>query len=239
MLLLAACSTEKAAPPSSEFSLRTSRGNLTLPLYKTTQPARANILLASGDGGWTKLESKMAWALASSGFRVAGWDCSKYAKLGQYDRTQLSRDMGEAVRQMQKECGSERQPVILAGFSTGAEQVVAVASNGAARPKNLDGLLLLSPGHRGRYGINMSDLMGVTPQGPDTFALVEMAPDLKGLRVYQIHGEHDPLDQTEWLDSLDVPHQLAVYPDGWHLFRGAPPDFLAMVSKGARWILND
>lgn len=180
----------------------------------------------------------MATALAASGFCVVGWDCSKYAKLGKYDRSQLSRDMGEALQQIQHRCGTGQLPVVLAGFSTGAEQVVAVASNGAQRPANLAGLLLLSPGERGRYGITTSDLLGITPKGPDTFSLAEMAPGLKGLRVYQIHGEHDPLDQTEWLHFLEVPHHLAVYPNGWHLFRGAPPDFLDLIRSGVRSVLD-
>ena len=80
--------------------------------------------------------------------------------------------------------------------------------------------------------------MGLTPKGPNTFALADMASGLDGLRIFQIHGEHDPLAQTAWLEHLKAEHKLEVYPDGWHLFRGAPPDFLELVSKGASWILH-
>lgn len=196
------------------------------------------MLLASGDGGWSGFEEKIGGELASRGFRVVCWDCQKYAALGSYDRKLLSTDMIAAIQAAGVAGTTIGKPLILAGYSTGAEQVVAVAS-GPWRPPQVAGLLLISPGWRGRYGISLCDRMGLPPKGSDTFSLQDLSSHLENLRIYQIHGEHDPLDQTAWLQGLKVPHKLAVYPDGWHLFKGGPPDFLTMVAKGTAWILHE
>ncbi|MFZ4483069.1 MAG: AcvB/VirJ family lysyl-phosphatidylglycerol hydrolase [Chthoniobacterales bacterium] len=238
MVFVAACSSHKLPSAAEIATVPTSRGEFSVGIFPAAHPARGLVLLASGDGGWTDFEEKISRTLAERGFSVAGWDCRKYADLGTYDRARLLEDANAALAQAAKSVEEKNLPILLVGFSTGAEQVVALAS-GEDRPASLAGLLVMAPGDRGRYGITLSDLMGLPPTGPDTFALKDLRKGLKGLRIYQIHGEHDPLDQTEWLDGLGVPHQLAVYPDGWHQFKGGPPDFLAMVAAGASWILND
>lgn len=238
MLLVAACSSHKLKPDARPNMLHTPRGEFHVTIYAAQPEPKAVALLASGDGGWTDLEEKMARTLAAKHFNVVGWDCRDYAKLGKYDRQTLSADVQSALEIADTTDGGRKLPVVLVGFSTGAEQMIAVAASDK-RPRGLRGLLVLAPGHRGRYGIELSDLMGIPPKGPDTFSLEEMAHGLKGLRIYQIHGEHDPLSQTSWLDKLNTPHKLEIYPDGWHLFRGGPPDFLALVGKGAAWVLHD
>jgi hypothetical protein len=75
--------------------------------------------------------------------------------------------------------------------------------------------------------------MGIKPLGKGSFGLSDLAPGAEGLRVVQIHGEHDPLDSTEWLGHLNTPHQLKIYPGGWHFFKDGPPDFLKLLAPMA------
>lgn len=237
-LFLIACTGNHKLPSTARVeSLPTPRGAFALSIFDATPPPKAVALLASGDGGWSDLEEKIARTLSAQGITVVGWDCRKYADLGRYDRDRLCADVQDALTQGGPSAGHHTLPALLIGFSTGAEQMVSVAAS-PTRPHALRGVLLLAPGHRGRYGIELADLMGLTPKGPDTFSLEEMAPGLDGLRIFQIHGEHDPLAQTTWLNHLRTDHKLAVYPDGWHLFRGAPPDFLELVETGVSWILH-
>lgn len=235
---MAACSSHGLKPDARPEVLRTPRGEFHLTVYSARTKPRAVALLASGDGGWTDLEEKMARTLAAQGFNVVGWDCRDYAKLGTYDRAMLCKDVDAAIAKADENEHGRLLPAILVGFSTGAEQMISVAASDS-RPRGLRGLLVLAPGHRGRYGIELSDLMGIPPKGPNTFSLEEMAPSLAGLRIFQINGEHDPLSQTSWLEKLNTEHKLEVYPDGWHLFRGGPPDFLELVGNGASWVLHD
>lgn len=238
LTLLAACSSHKLPSQARPVVLQTARGPFSVSVYDDEVPPKSLALLASGDGGWSDLEEKMSRTLAAQGLCVIGWDCRNYAKLGPYDRKRLCEDVRSALTEAEKSTGRNSLPVLFVGFSTGAEQMISVAASDT-RPSALRGLLVLAPGHRGRYGIELSDLMGIQPKGPNTFSLEEMVPSLTGLRIFQIHGEHDPLSQTSWLDKLHTEHRLEVYPDGWHLFRGGPPDFLDLVARGASWVLHD
>jgi pimeloyl-ACP methyl ester carboxylesterase len=168
---------------------------------------------------------------------VAGWDCRKYADAGLYDQKTLATDFAIVLVEARRVFELKTDlPVVFAGYSTGAEQVVAAAAF-IRRPSRLDGLLLIAPGERGRYGLTTSDLMGVTPRGKGTFALGDFAAAMTGLRIVQIHGEHDPLDSTEWLALLKVPHELKVFPNGWHFFGGGPTEFLKMLDDAIDWII--
>lgn len=193
------------------------------------------VLFASGDGGWKGFEDRICQSLARQGYCVVGWDCLAYSKPGFYDQKTLASDFDTAIRSGAKAVGAPRAPLVMAGYSTGAEQVVAAAA-ASQRPSGLCGVVAIAPGWRGRYGITTSDLMGIAPSGEASFALEEHAPGLAGLRFFQIHGEHDPLAQTDWLKTLTIPHKLAVYPNGWHTFGGGPEDFQTLVCQAVGWV---
>lgn len=237
-LLLQGCASGPTSKAFTPLDVPGARGPLPVYLYKPTSPFRGVVLFASGDGGWKSFEDKICQELAVNGFCVIGWDCRKYADAGAYTQAILMADFAAAIREGSRAAGSPDKPLILAGFSTGAEQAVAAAA-GKPRLSGLRGVLVIAPGERGRYGITTSDLMCITPQGEGSFALTEHSPGLAGLRLFQIHGEHDPLSQTHWLGSLTIPHKLKVYPNGWHTFQGGPPDFLALVVKAADWLLDE
>jgi type IV secretory pathway VirJ component len=221
-----------------ELGAGLSSQRMSVRLYSPAMPCRAVILFASGDGGWTSFEDRICRSLSSRGFAVAGWDFLRYAKAGAYDQRMLSADFSAVLEETKRALGiAGPVPVIFAGYSSGAEQAAAAGAF-APRPPGLAGLLLISPGERGRYGISLSDLMGFTPRGAGSFAMADLAPSLSELRIVQIHGEHDPLDSTEWLKRLDATHDLKTYPGGWHFFKGGPPDFLRMLDDAIDWILE-
>ena len=206
-------------------------------IYEAEKRCRALVLFASGDGGWKAFEDKICRYLASQGLCVVAWDCRKFADPGLYDQKVLAAGFAAALDEARRVNGVRDVPVVFAGYSTGAEQAVAAAAVSPRQPK-LVGLLIIAPAERGRYGITMSDLMGIKPVGEGSFGLSDLAQGVEGLRVVQIHGEHDPLDSTEWLGHLNTPHQLKIYPDGWHFFKDGPPDFLELLADAIDWILS-
>ncbi len=149
---------------------------------------------------------------------MVGWDCRKFADPGPYDQKVLAAGFAAALDEASRINGVRDVPVIFSGYSTGAEQAVAAAAAIPRQPK-LVGLLIIAPAERGRYGSTTPDLMGIKPTGKGSFGLSDLVPGMTGLRIVQIHGEHDPLDSTEWLGHLNTPYQLKIYPDGWHFFK--------------------
>jgi phosphatidylglycerol lysyltransferase len=234
---LSSCGGKHDAFGGEETILKLARMSFPVRIYEAAGDCRALVLFASGDGGWKAFEDKICRYLASQGFCVVGWDCRKFADPGLYDEKVLAAGFAAAVEEAKRINGLGDVPVVFAGYSTGAEQAVAAAA-ASPRQARLVGLLIIGPGQRGRYGITLSDLMGINPVGEGSFGLSDLAEGIEGLRVVQIHGEHDPLDSTEWLKHLNTPYQLKIYPDGWHFFRDGPPDFLKLLADAIDWILN-
>lgn len=234
---LSSCGGKRDAFGGEETILELARMSFPVRIYKAVGDCRALVLFASGDGGWKAFEDKICHYLASQGFGVVGWDCRKFADSGLYDQNILGVGFAAAIDEAKRINGLEDVPVVFAGYSTGAEQAVAAA---AANPRQakLVGLLIIAPAERGRYGITLSDLMGINPVGEGSFGLSDLDEGIEGLRVVQIHGEHDPLDSTEWLKHLNTPHQLKIYAGGWHFFKDGPPDFLKLLADAIDWILN-
>jgi phosphatidylglycerol lysyltransferase len=234
---LSSCGGEDGSFGGQETVLKLPRMSFPVRIYEADERCRALVLFASGDGGWKAFEDKICRYFASRGLCVVGWDSRKFADPGLYDQKVLAAGFAAALEEARRINEVGDVPVIFSGYSTGAEQAVAAAAASPREPK-LIGLLIIAPAERGRYGITMSDLMGIEPVGKGSFGLSDLAQGVEGLRVVQIHGEHDPLDSTEWLGHLNTPHQLKVYPDGWHFFKDGPPDFLKLLADAIEWILS-
>jgi hypothetical protein len=112
------------------------------------------------------------------------------------------------------------------------------AATDASRPTHLSGLLLAAPGERGRYGITTSDLLGKTPQGPNTFALADLGKELRGLPVAQFSAGLDPLDNTSWLDAYTGPKKIYHMSGMLHDMGGAGPAFQSKLDEALSWTLN-
>jgi len=236
-MLVSACTWHKAPMPAPSVSIPTKHGEFSVQVFAPSDEMKALVVFGAGDGGWSYFEDRIARALAAEGYAVVGWDCRAYAKLGSYSQQDLAVDVNTAIQKGQAFLKGEQSPIVLGGWSTGAEQMIAVAAS-PHRPKETTGLLILAPGERGRYGITMTDLLGLTPRGPDTFALADMAKHLEGLRVVQFHGEKDMLDQTSWLKKLTAPHHLEVYPNAGHDFDGASLAFLEQLCQKMAWLIH-
>ena len=234
---ISGCGSKDGRFGGEETVLKLPRMPFSVRIYQAHTGCRALVLFASGDGGWKAFEDKICRYLASQGFCVVGWDSRKFADPGFYDQKVLAAGFAAALDEARRISGVRDVPVVFSGYSTGAEQAVAAAAVSPRQPKLL-GLLIIAPAERGRYGITLSDLMGIQPVGEGSFGLSELAQRVDGLRVVQIHGEHDPLDSIEWLGHLNTPHQLRTYPDGWHFFKDGPPDFLKLLADAIDWILS-
>jgi hypothetical protein len=196
---------------------------------------RAVIFFGSGDRGWGGWEDAVSRAMAFEGYDVVGIDSNLYA-LTDYDLGILEADYTLLAQQVEAPYGNHPPPLILGGWSTGAEMAVA-AAGGPHPPPGVVGLLLLSPGDRSRYGLHASDRLDLTPTGPGTFALADFAPNLRNLRVLQWHAGLDVLDSVTWLQTLAAPHKEMVFPGVWHDFNGPSEIFVQEMARSIAWLL--
>jgi hypothetical protein len=223
-------------PTRLELTVPLARGDFTVLRFPSAQPVtKAIILFGSGDGGWrSDFEERVARGLQQQGYDVIGIDCAASARTD-YDLPTLQADFARIAQAAEAPFGTQAPQLIVGGYSMGAEQAIAVAG-GPNRPPGLSGLLLISPVSRGRYGLRPLDQVDVPPSGPGTFALADFAGSLGTLRVAQWHGGWDPTDSVAWLSQVRAPHRELVYPEAWHNFRSACPDFLQKLGESAAWV---
>jgi hypothetical protein len=226
-------------PDRTNESLPLKRGPFDVWLYRPGDPAfaahpRAVIVFGSGDGGFDGWEDRVCRALQAFGCQIIGFDCAHYSKTD-YDLPTLQADMN-TISHAFIGTGSA-PPIILGGWSMGADQAVA-AAGGPDRPGGLTGLLVISPSARSRYGLRVPDRFDVPPTGPGTFALEDFATRLNGLRVAQWDGNLDLLDSDAWLRDVTTTHQAFLFKLGFHDYAGASDAFLVQLKKSVAWILT-
>ncbi|MEY3897895.1 MAG: hypothetical protein RLZZ214_3416 [Verrucomicrobiota bacterium] len=210
-------------------------------LYYAADHPKGILIVATGDGGWSnQWEEPVARHAAAAGFAVGGWNCRKFADSRSFDQAKLVESFNAAVVAVRNRAGLAADcPVWFSGWSTGAEwSVVAAAS--PDREKHLVGVLAVSPGDRSRYGITKSDLLGVRPEGPGSYALADFAPALGDVRIVQFSGGLDVLDDIRWIEKLkaDTPHKLVEIPDTTHDMNGAGERFLSEFDMAIQWMLD-
>lgn len=210
-------------------------------LYYAADQPKGILIVATGDGGWSdQWEEPVALHAAAAGYAVGGWDCRKFADTRTFDQAKLVESFNAAVSAVRKRAGLPADgPVWFAGWSTGAEWAIAAAAS-PDREKHLVGILAVAPGGRSRYGISKSDLLGIDPAGPDTYALLDLARQLQGVRLVQFAGELDVLDDTEWIKSMPaaVPHKLVEIPGASHDMDGAGDRFMTEFDMAIQWTLD-
>ena len=213
--------------------------------YQPAQlPVRGLLVLGSGNGGWSYWETRLARHLAGRGWAVAGIDFALYAATD-FNQEILAADFARLVNELKRRSGEPASapdnakplPVIYGGWSMGAEQALPAAAVLSARPAGLRGLLLVAPAARGRYGLRTPDKLGITPTGEGSFALADFAPQLKGLRLAQLHAGLDPLDSIDWFKGLQLELRLWKFPRAFHDFNNASDEFLALTDKTIDWLL--
>ncbi len=210
-------------------------------LYYASKHPRGIMIVATGDGGWSnQWEEPTALHAATVGYAVGGWDCRKFSESRSFGHDALVESFNATVEAVRKRAGLPADcPVWYTGWSTGAEWAVAAAAS-SSRDPHLVGILAVSPSDRSRYGITQSDLLGLDPQGPGSYALADHAPALHGLRVVQFAGGLDPLDESTWLKSLhkQTPHKLVEIPDVPHDMDSAGAVFLTQFDMAIQWTLD-
>ncbi len=220
--------------------LELSSGPFETPYYWAKHP-RGILIVATGDGGWSgQWEEPVARHAAAAGYAVGGLDCRKFADTRTFDQAKLTEVFNAAVAAVRKRASLPVDtPVWFTGWSTGAEWALAAAAS-PQREKYLVGLLPAAPGDRSRYGITKSDLLGVDPSGPDTFALADLAPELHGIRIVLFAGGQDMLDDTKWLEAMSAatPHKLVEIPGATHDMDHGSERFLADFDMALQWTLD-
>jgi alpha-beta hydrolase superfamily lysophospholipase len=227
-------------PERTEVKLQLKRGEFTIFRYVPGDPAyaaspKALIIFGSGDGGFDGWENRVCQALQQEGYEMLGFDCAAYAKTD-YDLDTLQTDMNTIAQSSLSKYPDHATPLILGGWSMGAEQAVA-AAGGPHPPKGVGGLLLISPGDRGRYGLRTPDRWNVTPTGAGTFGLVDFAQKLGQTRVAQWNGNLDLMGSKAWLPFVTAPHRQFDFSYGLHDYNGASDAWLALLNKSIAWVL--
>ena len=238
---LVAVRADTPQPARTTFTLHLKRGDFLIYRFVPGDPAfakrpKALVIFGSGDGGFDGSEDHVGHALQTAGYEMLGMDCSAYAD-SDYDLATLQADTNTVAQSSLSKYGPNPPPVILGGWSMGAEQAVA-AAGGPNPPPGLVGLLLLSPESRGRYGVRTLDRLDITPTGPGTFGLADFAPALSKLRVVQWDGQLDPISSTKWQSSLTGPHKEYLFPFAVHDFRQFNDDFLKALLDSVTWIMT-
>jgi phosphatidylglycerol lysyltransferase len=219
------------------ISVNLTRNTFALLDFRPPQgPTSAIIIFASGDGGWSELEENISLTLEHHGYEVIGINSNAYAETD-YDLPTLQADYDRIIQKAEERYGSRRTPVILAGWSMGAAQVIA-AAGGPHRPRDLAGLLLLDPCSRGRYGLRLLDRTDFLPTGPGTFAVDQFAKAMGTLRVVQWHAAEDSIDSRAWLVSLTAPHEELDFQNTGHYYTNDRANFLAQLIDSIPWILT-
>ncbi|MCE0523499.1 MAG: alpha/beta hydrolase [Methylacidiphilales bacterium] len=204
-------------------------------LAKGTNP-KALIVFGSGASGWSGWEDRVGDKLQADGCEVLGIDSAKYALIN-YDLNDLEADYQTFAQFGLKPYGNHPPPVILGGWSTGAEQSVAIAG-GPHPPAGLVGLVLVSPGDAGGYGTHATDYLAMSIPASKRFELADFAPRLGNLRIAQWHAEFDLLDSRTWLAFLKAPHREYDFSNAIHDYRSACDEFLVRLSGSVDWILG-
>jgi len=232
---------DTAQPTPVDVTLRLKRGDFIVHRYvpgdaKFAQHPLAVIIFGSGDGGFGGWEERICGDLQSTGYEMLGFDCALYAKTD-YDLDTLQADFNTIAQSSLARYGNQPPPLILGGWSMGAEQVVP-AAGGPHPPTGLAGLLLLSPGESGRYGFRLTDGLNLSPTGAGTFALQDFAHSLDNVRVAQWDGTIDLPGSKKWLSSLTAPHKAYEFAYSTHYYNGFSDDFLKLLRESIAWVLS-
>jgi phosphatidylglycerol lysyltransferase len=231
------CSNALADKPTGQtIQVNLKRGQLDTYHFVPPDRPRAVILFGSGDGGWGYIENHVSAFLQSSGFYVVGVDSREYAK-SDYDASVLIDDYRTITNDALSRTGHLDLPVIYGGWSMGAVQAVAAAGSEQRSPR-LVGLLLLSMGSRGRYGLRFPDEIGLAPQGKGTFGVADFTAAVANLRVVQFEAIGDWMNNVDWIKTLKTPHRLFELQNTDHDFNGANTDFQKVLLDGLNWMLD-
>jgi len=234
--------SSQAAP--SSLKVTTSRGDCTLKIYPPgpAEPGKAApaplVLLISGEGGWRSFDVLLAGILSAAGYWVGGVDAKQYFWNPQDDRQALAEDMRRYAAALARAAGRpEDAPLILAGFSFGADVSPWVAGAGGWGGR-LRGLLMLGPDETGSLEFRLSELLGFEAKD-HLFSVAEALRSAAGIPALFIHGGKDSKSAAPLLlGKAAEPKKLIVVPGADHHFSGREDDLRAALVEGLAWLLE-
>jgi type IV secretory pathway VirJ component len=239
ILLLGLAAPCAAADISSSVPVKTSRGDYYLLVYAPKEERnRPPVLLMSGEGGWRRFDQMLAGYFRDAGHWVGGVDTMKYFWHPQDDRQVLASDMRMYARELVKAAGrKEGTPVILAGFSFGADLAPWIAGAGGW-DNRLAGLVMLGPDLVGSLQFRILEIMGME-QKDHVFPVGEALASVKGVPILFIHGGKDPhSDAPPLFEKAPDPKKLLTVPESDHHFSGHEEDLRSTLEQGLVWLLS-
>ncbi|MBI3450666.1 MAG: hypothetical protein HY049_17350 [Acidobacteria bacterium] len=227
--------------------VRTSRGEFNLLVYAprvetaaTTAPVPADdkplVLLVSGEGGWRKFDVLVAGFLSDAGYWVGGIDAMKYFWEAQDDRQALAADVRAYVDTLAAAAGRRPgAPVVLAGFSFGADLAPWVAGAGGWNDRVL-GMILMGPDATGSLQFRILEIMGFEPK-EHIFSVADALATARGVPVLFLHGEKDTDSAAPSLVAgAGEPKRIVIVPGADHHFSGKEDALHAEILGALDWI---
>jgi type IV secretory pathway VirJ component len=228
-------------------AVKTSRGDFNLIVYppaasaagpaaSAADPERPLVLLASGEGGWRRFDVMIAGFLSDAGYWVGGMDAMKYFWEAQDDRQALAVDIRAYADALATIAGRKPGgPILLAGFSFGADLAPWVAGAGGWGDR-LRGLILIGPDETGSLEFRIMEIMGFSPKD-HIFSVAEALKSAAGVPVLFLHGEKDSNSAAPALaTSAGEPKRIAVIPGADHHYSGKEEDLRRALLEGLDWI---
>jgi type IV secretory pathway VirJ component len=219
-------------PPAASASVLAT----SVPATSVPDPERPLVLLASGEGGWRRFDVMIAGFLSDAGYWVGGVDAMKYFWEAQDDRQTLAVDIRAYADALATIAGRKPGgPILLAGFSFGADLAPWVAGAGGWGDR-LRGLILIGPDETGSLEFRIMEIMGFSPKD-HIFSVAEALKSASGVPVLFLHGEKDSNSAAPALaTSAGEPKRIAVIPGADHHYSGKEEDLRRALLEGLDWI---
>lgn len=201
------------------------------------------VLFMPGDAGWTGYAVEMANRIAALGYNVYGFDVKTYLT-GFTGTTTLSEaEMAEDLRAIAIWIHAQSgQPVVLAGWSQGANMAL-LAGSASKNSSFCRGVLAIGLGDRAVLGWRFADnFTYFTKQEPNepTFSAYEHLRTLSPYPLMMISSSHDEYVSTEvtksLIDSAREPKRLVTIEAKNHRFSGKRDEFYQAIEDGLEWI---
>ncbi len=237
---IAACAKGPATAP-----VETSRGEFRLLVYPPAAgrgadaPRRPLVLLVSGEGGWREFDVVLAGWLRDAGYWVGGFDIKPYFQKPQDDREALARDVRAYAAALAGAAGAgPRAPVILAGYSFGADLAPWVAGAGVWE-QGLAGLALIGPDEIGSLEYRIREMLRMQPT-KHVFRVATALASAEEFPVLFLHGEKDKVSAAPALaDGFRGRKKLVVVPGAGHHFSGHEAEARAALLDGIEWLTSE
>ena len=237
--LLAVTATLGAdAPPS--VPVRTSRGEFQVLLYRpaTPDPDKPLVFMISGEGGWRAFDVRLSQILSEAGYWVGGMDATKYFWDPQDDRQALASDVRAYVAALAASAGRPPDtPVVLAGFSFGADLAPWIAGAGGW-DERVAALVMVGPDTTGSLQFRILEILGFE-EAEHVFSVAEALRSAAGIPIVLVHGEKDAESAAPALEArAPQPKRLVVIPGADHHFSGRTEELRRELLAALGWALS-